>query len=156
MILNIEITSKSSRRSDASADGGSDGLGGVPDPRPVLPGRCQQSEGFRSWPESLQHQLHHLRAEHLHSDLPPLPGGPHTQVTSHYRLRPDLPPGGALTCCCCVQRRGLGVLHRWRREVLGRGQLPRRQLVLAEQRHLQVRTSCRNGGDETYGGKRFS
>lgn len=65
-----------------SADGGSDGLGDVPDRRQVLPRRCQQSEGFRARPESLQHQLHRVRTQHAHSDLHPLPGHPHTQVTN--------------------------------------------------------------------------
>lgn len=64
------------------ADGGSDGLGDVSDRRQVLPGCRQQSEDFRLRPESVQHQLHRVRTEHVHTDLHPLPGHPHTQVTT--------------------------------------------------------------------------
>lgn len=65
-----------------SADGGSDGLGDISDRWQVLSRRRQQSEGFRPRPESLHHQLHRVRTQHLHTDLHPLPRHPHTQVST--------------------------------------------------------------------------
>lgn len=65
-----------------SADGGSDGLGDISDRRQILSRRRQQSEGFRPRPESLHHQLHRVRTQHLHTDLHPLPRHPHTQVST--------------------------------------------------------------------------